>query len=46
MRLMLFRGYIKIVNFFRSFGMCHKEYLGYRCKHATYADGTKECGEW
>lgn len=27
-----------------GFEPCHKESLGYTCRHRTYEDGTKECG--
>lgn len=23
---------------------CHKEQMGYRCRHRVYKDGSKECG--
>jgi hypothetical protein len=29
-----------------SFMPCHKEWLGYRCHHRVYPNGTKECGSW
>lgn len=42
MRLAIFRVVLKVTNFFRSFGYCHKEMLGYNCKHAIY-NGMREC---
>lgn len=35
----------RFLNWMDSFTLCYKESLGYNCKHRTYADGTKECGE-
>lgn len=44
MRLRLYLLIMQIKNLF-TFDYCHKEQMGYTCRHRVYKDGTKECGD-
>jgi hypothetical protein len=33
------------MSLFTGWGMCHKEEMGYTCRHRTMSNGKKECGK-